>query len=280
MFDIHNCFYVTIHNSTFTNNYGTGINTEPYRGNTGGVSITYNQMKAITTNNTNPILYVSNSTFINNSATASGDISSNMIFSQYVFRARGGGLGVIVHEDNFNVTAEICGCLFYKNMATAFGAGMYLLFRGNAFHRSVISENKFESNMALLGGGGIILTGLGTLGESNSRLHFNFVRRCTFIYNEAIIGAGIYVVNQNGGGSNIVSIEDCQFSNNFVATRTGTTGEGAAIAFDFEEQDNIGKESFIPSTVTNWYVNKNGTEKFLKLSRQYRRDCLHFESIV
>ena len=244
VFDIHNCLRVTIHNNTFTNNYGTGIIFESFRGNTGCVSITYNQMDTTI----NPIVLVTNSTFINNSAVAEGNIKTDRVYAQFIFRARGGGLAVFVQQDDFNVTAEVRGCIFYKNMAAAYAGGVYILFRGNASHRSLIEETIFESNMARLGGGGMILVGLGRYYVGRNLFD---VRKCKFIDNESNIGAGIYeFVNLGGGKRNILSIEDCQFFGNHFTTNTAESF-GAAIAVDFEE-DFAKKESSVPNTITNW----------------------------
>ena len=240
MFDIHNCLRVTIHNNTFTNNYGTGIILEFFRGNTGCVSITYNQMDTTI----NPIVLVTNSTFINNSALAEG----NLRIPDFVFKARGGGLAVFIQQDNVNITTEVLGCLFYKNVAAAYGGGVYALLRGNAAHRILVEETIFESNVAGLGGGGLILVGVG---RSYVGRNSYDVLKCKFIDNESNVGAGIYtVVNFDGGQNNVLSIENSQFYYNHFTNNTPKSF-GAALAYDFEE-DFVRKGSSVPNTITNW----------------------------
>ena len=247
VFDIHNCLEVTVENCTFSDNYGSGIITEPFRGNTGGLSITYNRMDAFTSN---PSITVSSCNFINNTAVPSESFNTDQVFSNGVFTGRGGGMAVFVNENRFNISAEVSNCYYYQNKVSSYGGGCYILFRGTGSHTAWIKGNVYDSNMAMLGGAGIILVGVG---ETRHRHHLYIVRSCIFERNMANIGVGLYyLINLNGGTSNILIIEDTVFDGNtFLADNSESFG--AAIAVDIEDNFEQ-KESPVSNMITNWYV--------------------------
>ena len=244
VFDIHNCIEVNVQNCTFTHNYGTGIINEPFRGNTGALAITYNYLENSTSN---PNVSVTGSVFINNSALSFRP--SNEVFESGVLTDRGGGMAIFVREDNFSVSALVSGCYFVKNQVRSYGGAMYILFHGFGAHSALVVDNVFDSNVAVIGGGGVILLGTnGTLGAPHT---FN-VKECAFMKNRATLGAGLYYsINLDGEKTNIIGIQNVTFVSNGLLDQQN--GFGAAIAVDvadnFEE-----KESFPVNTISDWFV--------------------------
>ena len=121
--DIYNSAHVTIANSNFSNNSGTGNMLLPFRGNTGAVAIGYNNNGSSIF--TNPTVLVQNCSFTNNGANASTQsfLTSSNIVAMGVFTGRGGGLGLLINESFHNVTALITDCQFINNFASSFGGG-------------------------------------------------------------------------------------------------------------------------------------------------------------
>ena len=109
MFDIHNSIHVIVFNCSFLHNRGTGVIQEPYRGNTGALSITYNN---ISSSASNPHITVTSCNFTNNSALATVNFrSSNQVLRSGVLTGRGGEMAVFVQENHFNITVYVHGVL-------------------------------------------------------------------------------------------------------------------------------------------------------------------------
>ena len=245
MFDIHNCIDVNVQNCTFTHNYGTGIINEPFRGNTGALAITYNYLGSSASN---PNVSVTGSVFINNSAIATTNfLTADQVFESGVLTGRGGGMAIFVRENHFNISAVVSGCYFRKNQVRSYAGAMYILFSGFGHHLAFVEDNVYDSNMAMLGGAGVIFVGTkGTLDAP----HIFSLKSCDFINNLANFGSGLYYsINLDGGQTNIVHIHDCKFVSNVL--RDQQNGFGAAIAVDIA--DNFGeKESFPVNTMSDW----------------------------
>ena len=242
VFDIHNCIEVNVQNCTFTHNYGTGIINEPFRGNTGALAITYNYLGSSASN---PNVSVAGSVFINNSALS----FRNEVFESGVLTDRGGGLAIFVREDHFNVSALVSGCYFVKNQVRSFAGAMYILFNGFGAHSAFVEDSVFDSNMAMIGGGGVVFLGTkGTLGAP----HIFSIKSCAFLNNLSSSRSGLsYSIILDGGRTNIVHIHDCKFVSNVLLDQQN--GFGAAISAyigdDFEA-----KESFPLNTISDWWV--------------------------
>ena len=247
VFDIHNCIEVNVKNCTFTHNYGTGIINEPFRGNTGALAITYNYLGSSASN---PNVSVTGSVFINNSAVAITNFrTSDEVFESGVLTNRGGGMAIFVREDHFNVSALVSGCNFVKNQVRSYAGGMYILFNGSGAHSAFVEDNFFNSNMAVIGGGGAIFVGIkGTLETP----HIFSIKSCTFVNNFSTTGSGLfYSILLDGGRTNIVHIHDCKFISNVLLDQQN--GFGAALAVDIA--DTFGeKESFPVNTISDWWV--------------------------
>ena len=244
VFDIHNSIHVTVFNCSFLHNRGTGVIQEPFRGNTGALSITYNNMSLSASN---PNITVTSCNFTNNSALDTVNRSSDQVFSSYIFTGRGGAMAVFVHENHSNITTYVRGCIFGHNVARSYAGSVYVLFTGRGSHLGVVDSCHFMNNSAQVGGGGIVF--LGTKGTLNAPHTFCAIN-CTFVGNKALFGAGLYYsINLNGGDTNIAHLESNNFTYNSLLN--DHDGFGAAIVVDAD--DNYGeKESFPINTLTNW----------------------------
>ena len=244
MFDIHNSLSVTVRDCIFINNTGTGIVNEQYRGNTGGLSITYNR---IDKSGSNPVINITNCNFTNNSAIPKNDLSSDQTFGVGVLKGRGGGMGVFVREDYFNISAQISHCNFSYNSVKSFGGGMYILFNGKGSHETMVEHSTFLSNMAKSGGAGLILVGAD---EAKYGPHVFTVRQCQFKDNRAAIGGGLYYsINLGNGATSVVHIEESMFVGNDLLD--AYVKFGAALVFDIAE-DFGALESFHMNSIKDW----------------------------
>uniref|UniRef100_A0A1X7UZL8 Right handed beta helix domain-containing protein n=1 Tax=Amphimedon queenslandica TaxID=400682 RepID=A0A1X7UZL8_AMPQE len=252
VFDIHNCYNVTILESFFTSNRGTGITEKPYRGNTGSLSITYNHVETGSIPG-NPIIIIKSCRFINNSATAETSFkSANQVFGKGVLTGRGGGMAVFARENVFNISVLITDCEFKENSARSYAGGAYILFNGYGHHIVLIKSCYFRSNYAGVGGGGQIFVGTQGLTESP---HVFQIKNCTFHDNKATVGAALYYsINLDGGRSNRAHIADCVFTNNSLLSEHD--GFGVAIAVDIGDNYEE-KESFPVNTISNCLIANN-----------------------
>ena len=245
MFDIHNSIHVIVFNCSFLHNRGTGVIQEPYRGNTGALSITYNN---ISSSASNPHITVTSCNFTNNSALATVNFrSSNQASQSGVLTGRGGAMAVFVQENHFNITVYVRGCCFRQNTARSYGGSVYFLFKGHGSHFGETHSCRYLNNLAQNGGGGIIL--VGTKGTLNAPHTFHAIN-CTFIGNKALLGAGLYYsLNLNGGYTNVAHLE----GNNFTYNSLLNDRDGFGAAIVMEIVDNYEEKDFFPvNTITNW----------------------------
>ena len=188
--DIFNSPNVTICDSNFFNNKGTGISRIPFRANTGAVSIGINE---IDTDILNPIIMVMRCNFSNNKATALAAFttSTNTFFNR-VFTGRGGGLGIFINESSLNITGMVLDNSFTGNYARSFGAGLYMVIFGEGTqNKLLVKRNVFLNNNARVGGGGLLMTffSFGVEGAP----HQTNITDCSFIGNSGETGGGILV---------------------------------------------------------------------------------------
>ena len=246
VFDIHNSHYVRVHKCSFTDNYGSGIINEPYRGNTGALSITYNNTESSATN---PFVIVSDTNFTNNSADPTDNfLTINQIISSGVHVGSGGGMAVFVREYNFDITATIKGCSFSHNFARFFGGGLYVRFHGGGGHKAYIEDNIFDSNRAIIKGAGLILVGIQS---SHNRTQLYYIKGCKFTSNVAKVGGAIdYSTDISAVSTNAVHIENSSFGGNYLSD--DNTGFGAALAIEISKFF-VAKESLLIKTMKNWY---------------------------
>ena len=213
--DIYNSVHVTITNSNFSNNSGSGNVLLPFRGNTGAVAIGYNKEKSISI--TNQTILVQNCLFTNNQAKVSiqSFLTSSNIVNRGIFTGRGGGVGLLINESFHNVTALITDCRFVNNFASSFGGGVYVMFNGTSTQHKVTVDNcQFINNTGTLGAGGITFAYL-TNGELNYPITA-IIRNSYFFGNQGEVGGATYIFPAStfGGDGNVAFIENCFYENN------------------------------------------------------------------
>ena len=178
-------------------NRGTGRVFLSYRGNTGGVSFGYNTLPS---HFSSPSLYVQNSSFFNNSATAESSfltLTSQAFFAQ-IFAGRGGAMGVFINESHHDVIVEILDCVFEQNYARSFAGGLYLLLGGfTTHHKAFLRRTHFDLNAAQLGGGAVQLSFFNIGSEDDPLLAF--FDNCTFSNNSAVAGGSIFALTSSTG---------------------------------------------------------------------------------
>ena len=236
--DIYNSIHVSIANSNFSNSSGTGNVLLPFRGNTGAVAIGYNS--GMSTNFVlRPKILVKNCSFTNNQAdvfTTESFLTSSMIVTQGVFTGRGGGLGVLINQSFYNVTALITDCQFVNNSAFSFGGGLYLIFNGTGTQHKVTLDNcQFVNNTGALGAGAICI-GYLTNG------HFNFpmtsiIQNSLFVGNQGETGGAIFIFPASafGGEGNVAFIESSVFEKNKATNFGGAIAAAAYSLFKARE---------------------------------------------
>ena len=190
MFDIFNSADVSITDSTFVDNSGTGISRHSFRANTGAIAIGYNN---IPTFFSRVSAEVERCNFTNNRATASRMVrSTNSAFFSRVFSGRGGAVGVFHNESHYDVTVKISDNNFVNNYARSFGGAVFLVYFGNGTqNHNILQRNTFVDNFAVLGGGALLSTFFsnGVAGKPHSAL----ITDCTFIGNRAQSGGAWFV---------------------------------------------------------------------------------------
>ena len=180
VFDIFNSNNITIVNSSFIDNYGTGSVLIPFRGNTGAVAIGYDNDKPSCI--VNPTILMEYCLFINNSAivTTKSLRTSTDILSNGVFPSRGGGFGLFMRESIQNISAKIVNCHFANNYAFSFGGGVYVVFISFPM-TAIIRSCHYVGNKGETGGAMYIFPEYSLGGDGN----IAFIDNCTFEDNEA-----------------------------------------------------------------------------------------------
>ena len=220
--DIYNSAHVTITDSNFSNNSGTGNVLLPFRGNTGAVAIGYNE-NGSSTFVTSPNILVQNCSFTNNRANVSTKsfLTTNNIVTQGIFTGRGGGLGVLINDSFHNITTVISNCQFINNFAASFAGGCYLVLHGMGTQHNVTMDNcEFRNNTGVLGAGAINV-GYLTNGELDLVMTVMIKNSC-FIRNQGVTGGAILIFPATvfGGEGNVAFMDNNTFEEN-VATNFG-----------------------------------------------------------
>ncbi len=190
MFDLFDCPNITITDSTFFDNRGTGISRTSFRANTGAVSIGFNN---IDTDILNPAIMVMRCNFTSNRATALSAFrtTSNAFFNR-VFTGRGGGLGIFINESSLNITGMIFDNIFVANYARSFGGGLFIVIFGeNTQNMFRVERNIFINNVARLGGGGMLMTFF-SVGLASAP-HQTNITDCSFVGNTGETGGALLV---------------------------------------------------------------------------------------
>ena len=190
MFDVFDCSNISITHSSFVDNSGTGISRYSYRGNTGAVSIGYNNIP-ITASEV--LAEIRHCNFTNNRATAERQVrTSSSAFGSRIFSGRGGGVGVFYNESYHDVVVRITDNNFRDNYARSFGGAVYLnMFGEGTQNIHVLERNTFVNSFAVLGGGAILNTFFsnGVVGKP----HSTFISDCVFKGNAGQTGGALFV---------------------------------------------------------------------------------------
>lgn len=154
MLDIFNSANISIIDSTFLNNSGTGISRHSFRANTGAVAIGYNNAPV---HFPQIVAEIVRCAFINNRATAANKVrSTNVAFFSRIFSGRGGGLGVFYNESYHNTSLTVTDTWFENNFARSFGGALYLVkFGEQTQNMYLLRRVNFTNNVAPLGSGAI-----------------------------------------------------------------------------------------------------------------------------
>ena len=246
VFDIFNSNNITIVNSSFIDNYGTGSVLIPFRGNTGAVAIGYDNDKPSCI--VNPTILMEYCLFINNSAivTTKSLRTSTDILSNGVFPSRGGGFGLFMRESIQNISAKIVNCHFANNYAFSFGGGVYVVFNGDVNqHVVVIDSCHFVNNTGRLGAGGTLF-----IYFANGDISFPMtaiIRSCHYVGNKGETGGAMYIFPEYslGGDGNIAFIDNCTFEDNEASSYGGAIATAIYSLFRYQ--------SLLPLYhITNW----------------------------
>ena len=185
MFDLYNCPNITITDSTFFNNRGTGISRTPFRANSGAVAIGYNN---IDTDILKPTFVVTGCNFTSNRATSNSFFRTpnNAVFNG-IYSGRGGGIAIYVNESIHDTMGIISDSVFVGNFVRLYGGALFLVVFGEGTQNYLqVENNVFDSNVAMLGGGAII-TALFSEGVEGSP-HTTLIKDSSFAENVAETG--------------------------------------------------------------------------------------------
>lgn len=190
VFDIFNSGNISITDSTFIDNSGTGISRYSFRANTGAVAIGYNNIPTCFPQIAAKVVRCN---FTNNRATAKRSFrSTNSAFFSRIFTGRGGAIGVFHNESYYDVTINISDSHFENNYARSFGGAVFLVYFGNGTQeQNFLERNVFVDNFACLGGGAVLSTFFSN--GVRERPHSALISDCIFIGNGAQSGGALFV---------------------------------------------------------------------------------------
>lgn len=243
--DIYNVVELLVENSSFIGNLASALN-EPYHGDSGGLSIGYHFSQPP---QQQPYAVIAGCTFRDNKAEVSQlvlDQQLEQLLTNHLYPARGGGVAIIITEDNINVTMSIVDCQFVGNSAQTAGGGVYASVNGlNTNHSIVISKSRFGNNTSNAGAG-IVVAFL-----SDNMLNIPSVvtvNECVFFGNVAQFAGGLLMIQTHRlGNGNYLKLSRSNFTQNRVEK------EGSAVVFgslvDVHSQTEV-----IFSIIDDWYA--------------------------
>ena len=195
VFDLFNCETVQLEHSSFTNNSGTGILFETFRGNTGAVALGYTNYPTCLKQ---PRVSISHCDFIGNSAHGTTELqTSERAVASSIFIGRGGALGIFIGSASSSPILNMTDCLILGNYARLFGGGIYTNINSIGtnvsftFSKVNIISNTISKRVQT-GGGGVQVAFL-SASDSPVPPHSVVFRDCNFENNVGESGGGIYV---------------------------------------------------------------------------------------
>ena len=133
-------------------------------------------------------------------------------------------MGLIITEDNANVSVNIEGCSFEDNLAQSAGGSIYISVNGlNTNHSVWVSDCRFENNTSIAGGGLVVAF------LSDNSLNIPSIVNIVdsvFVSNRAEFAGGMLMIQTHsfGSGSYLRLIRS-----NFTMNRVDK--EGSAVVF-------------------------------------------------
>ena len=231
-------------NCTFYNNTADIFFRKPYQGNSGGLSIGYND-RAATLLMHNISIIVINCNFTKNHAAE--QFSQNSVQQERIFSGRGGGIIFLINISGVDcvLKCSVNNSVFRNNSATNLGGGVYTFTSetSNLQQMYVCANNTFIENTAGYGAGFYFASNEVESGDySQNRFMYN----CSFTHNNAMhIGGGMYIYSTYGLGADYIRVEECKFSRNTAVDHGG--------AFDAVSYNLYGnRESQSPVEFVNW----------------------------
>ena len=245
--DIFNVLNVRIFDTHFINN-SVNYTNEQYKATSAGLSLSY---RFKYNPGFNPSIVVQRCTFEENYSRLPGQGLSEQIFqvfSQDLYPARGGGLGIIITEEFTNLSMTFSNCYFISNYADSFGGAVYMVLDGNRTVHSIKFINSiFYRNRCSKGGGAVVIGNRKQYNIISSEPTVFVFEDCLFERNNASSGGGILTLRAHvSAGRDYLIVRRSNF------TRNKST-HGSAIIFGslFNVQVD---QSAIPSVVEDWYA--------------------------
>ena len=139
-------------------------------------------------NMTRSKVQVFNCVFRNNSANAESSFqTSNQVIGTRSYTGRGGSMAVFNNASHHNISLTITNSLFENSFSRSHGGGLYIVmaekYYSGYFHNEILIERTiFNSNVAVLGGGGLV--------SFSSTM---VIIDCIITNNSAIAGGGIFL---------------------------------------------------------------------------------------
>ena len=215
--NMYNCPVVTVSESTFENNHAQSVFTDlPSRVSGGGLSVTiYGR------NNSSVMRGAFNYTiqscnFSNNNANSTAPTAHTIsILEGGHLNDRGGGVAFyLVHSSV--VVIKVLDCNFTNNSASSFGGGLYVFSPELVTEEDfTITDNRFEGNTAMSGGG----VALGAVFQQNGKENLNktvlkesvLFSRNMFVQNKVIGNGGAMFLGPGGWviGCNTYCLNAC-----------------------------------------------------------------------
>ena len=202
---MYNCPVVTVSGSTFENNHAQSVFTDlPSRVSGGGFSVAIDGRNDRSVMEKTFSYTIQNCTFFNNNASSPVPTAgTTSILKGGHLNHRGGGVTFYLVRSSV-IEIKVLGCNFTNNYASAFGGGLYV-FSPELVTKGVftITDNHFERNMAMNGGGVAIgpafqrKNGKGNLNKTvlNESVEFN---RNMFVQNKVIGNGGAMFLGPGG----------------------------------------------------------------------------------
>ena len=206
---------VLVDSCQFTNNTSEGIGTTRYSGNSGGLSIGYDDnMRPPDIQSVTPQINITRTTFTGNTANASGEFLHEVSFvlKNNIYNQRGGAVAIYIGTSNYNADVHIHNCTVERNKAQDSGGGVYMNIGGkNNSHQILIKNTRFLENNGP-DGGGLEITQYSGVSPDEPHHEVN-ICNCWFEGNAGKFGGG-YKSIQVFVYLNTVNLYNCTFINN------------------------------------------------------------------